>query len=203
MKHRPLPPSSASLRPATGQRGGTTGAFVVGLVVGLAIALVVALYITKAELPFSNAKTQAASPNLKPGDGKSTPPDPNGSIYNRTGGAAPGMSDLAAQPTPPAPASAPSAGNSINSSTQAPAPAQAVSQTQYFLQLGSFRNREDAENLRARLAFVGSEAEIAIGQVNGEEVNRVRVGPFNSANEAYQARVPLTKSGFEATVVKQ
>ncbi|MDX1669047.1 MAG: SPOR domain-containing protein, partial [Limnobacter sp.] len=73
----------------------------------------------------------------------------------------------------------------------------------YFLQVGSFRNREDAEQLRARLAFVGIESEIAVGQVNDAVVNRVRVGPFTSANEAYQARIPLTKGGFEATVVKE
>lgn len=187
------------------QAGSSIGTFIIGMVFGLLVALGVALYVTKAELPFSNAKTQAASPNLNPGPGQ-TPPDPNSSIYNRTGGTAPGLgaiqdqnsSSAAPEVKPPA---------SITSSTDAPAvapkAAEPVAQTVYYLQMGSFRNREDAENLRARLAFIGTESEIAVGDANGVTVNRVRVGPFTNANEAYQARVPLTKGGFEATVVKQ
>lgn len=182
------------------QQGASVGSFIMGLVVGLLVALGVALYVTKAELPFSNAKTQAASPNLNPGPGQ-VPPDPNKSIYNRTGGAAPGLGELTQQAAPATPP------NSITSSTTAPAPtpstSEPVPQTVYYLQLGSFRNREDAENLRARLAFVGTESEIVVGDANGVIVNRVRVGPFTNANEAYQARVPLSKGGFEATVVKQ
>jgi cell division protein FtsN len=187
------------------QMGASISTFIVGMVFGLLVALGVALYVTKAELPFSNAKTQAASPNLNPGPGQ-TPPDPNSSIYNRTGGTAPGLSVLQDQGNP---ASAPAAKppTSISSSTEAPAAApkmaEPVAQTVYYLQMGSFRNREDAENLRARLAFIGTESEIAVGDANGVTVNRVRVGPFTNANEAYQARVPLTKGGFEATVVKQ
>lgn len=188
------------------QTGASVSTFIIGMVCGLLVALGVALYVTKAELPFSNAKTQAASPNLNPGPGQ-TPPDPNSSIYNRTGGTAPGLGTVPDQN--PQGAAAPEAKppTSINSSTEAPAaapkPAEPVAQTIYYLQMGSFRNREDAENLRARLAFIGTESEIAVGDANGVTVNRVRVGPFTNANEAYQARVPLTKGGFEATVVKQ
>lgn len=187
------------------QAGASIGTFIVGMVFGLLVALGVALYVTKAELPFSNAKTQAASPNLNPGPGQ-TPPDPNSSIYNRTGGTAPGL-DAIQDPNAKAAAPEIKPPSSITSSTEAPAAApkatEPVAQTVYYLQMGSFRNREDAENLRARLAFIGTESEIAVGDANGVTVNRVRVGPFTNANEAYQARVPLTKGGFEATVVKQ
>lgn len=188
------------------QAGTSVSTFIVGMVVGLLVALGVALYVTKAELPFSNAKTQAASPNLNPGPGQ-TPPDPNSSIYNRTGGTAPGLGAIQDQSNPPGAAPEVKPPTSITSSTEAPAvapkSAEPVAQTVYYLQMGSFRNREDAENLRARLAFIGTESEIAVGDANGVTVNRVRVGPFTNANEAYQARVPLTKGGFEATVVKQ
>lgn len=171
-----------AIAPKKNQKGSAT-AFIYGMVFGLAIALVVAFVLKKAELPFSGVDTQADIPTFAIGPNQS-PPDPNASIYNKaqsSGGNGIVMVD---------PNSVPSSG-------------QPVASNRFYLQVGSFRNREDAEKLKARLAFVGSEAEIAIGEVNGDIVNRVRVGPFISANEAYQARIPLTKSGFEATVVRE
>ena len=163
--------------------------FIFGMVFGLLIALGVALFVTKAQLPFSGASTQGAVPNVSPGPNKN-PPDPNVAIYGKS------------RPTDPPASSADSATNP-SKGADSPETNQPVARTLYYLQLGSFRNREDAEQLRARLAFVGTESEIAVGEVNSTIVNRVRVGPFKSANEAYQARAPLTKGGFEASVVKE
>lgn len=163
------------------------------MVFGLLIALGVALFVSKSQLPFSGAETQGAVPNVSPGPGNN-PPDPNTSIYSKANANTDPavVVDPFQQGTEPQPADS------------GPKPqAEPVAQTVYFLQVGSFRNREDAEQLRAKLAFVGTESEIAVGEVNGNVVNRVRVGPFGSANEAYQARIPLTKGGFEATVVKE
>jgi cell division protein FtsN len=174
-------------------QGNTIPAFVFGMVFGLLIALGVALFVSKSQLPFSGAETQGAIPNVSPGPGNS-PPDPNSAIYGKAN-ANPG-NIVAVDPFQQG--TEPQSGD--NTPIQQADP---VVQTIYFLQLGSFRNREDAEQLRAQLAFVGTESEIAVGEVNGNVVNRVRVGPFGSANEAYQARIPLTKGGFEATVVKE
>lgn len=171
------------------QGGNTIVAFVFGMVFGLVIAFGVAMYVSKAKLPFSGVDTQGAVANVNPGPGN-IPPDPNSALYNRTGSA---DSNAVA----PVTSSAPPAAMPNNAGNQP------VAQTVYYLQLGSFRNREDAEQLRARLAFVGTESEIVVGDSNGTEVNRVRVGPFASANDAYLARAPLTKGGFEATVVKE
>ncbi|WP_370261655.1 SPOR domain-containing protein [Limnobacter sp.] len=170
--------------------GNTIPAFVFGMVFGLLIALGVALFVSKAQLPFSGASTQGAEPNVSPGPGNGIP-DPNGSIYGKAN-----VNQGQVVTVNPSEASG-------GASVEAPAQIEPVARTVYFLQLGSFRNREDAEQLRAQLAFVGTESEIAVGEVNGNVVNRVRVGPFDSANEAYQARIPLTKGGFEATVVKE
>jgi cell division protein FtsN len=173
--------------------GSTIPAFVFGMVFGLVIALAVALFVSKSQLPFSGAETQGAVPNVSPGPGNN-PPDPNAAIYNKANANQPSVvtTDPFQQGTEPQTADSTPTGQ-----------AEPVAQTIYFLQVGSFRNREDAEQLRAQLAFVGTESEIAVGEVNGNVVNRVRVGPFASANEAYQARIPLTKGGFEATVVKE
>lgn len=173
--------------------GNTIPAFVFGMVFGLLIALGVALFVSKSQLPFSGVQTQGAVPNVSPGPGNS-PPDPNSAIYGKANANQGGVVtiDPFQQGTEPQPAD--------GTPTEQAEP---VAQTIYFLQLGSFRNREDAEQLRAQLAFVGTESEIVVGEVNGNVVNRVRVGPFGTANEAYQARIPLTKGGFEATVVKE
>ncbi|MEQ9106558.1 MAG: SPOR domain-containing protein [Limnobacter sp.] len=174
-------------------QGNTIPAFVFGMVFGLLIALGVALFVSKSQLPFSGAETQGAIPNVSPGPG-SSPPDPNSAIYGKANANTGNI--VAVDPFQQG--TEPQTGDSTPTQQFDP-----VAQTIYFLQLGSFRNREDAEQLRAQLAFVGTESEIAVGEVNGNVVNRVRVGPFGSANEAYQARIPLTKGGFEATVVKE
>lgn len=183
---RPKPQASKSF-------GKAVPAFVFGMVFGLLIALAVALYVSKSQLPFSGAETQGAVANVSPGPGNS-PPDPNSAIYGKANANQGNVItiDPFKQGTEPEPAEG-----------TPTAETEPVAKTIYFLQVGSFRNREDAEQLRAQLAFVGTESEIAVGEVNGNVVNRVRVGPFGSANEAYQARIPLTKGGFEATVVKE
>lgn len=173
--------------------GNTIPAFVFGMVFGLLIALGVALFVSKSQLPFSGAETQGAVPNVSPGPGNS-PPDPNSAIYSKANANQGNVVTI----DPFQQGTEPQTGDATPTEQIEP-----VAQTIYFLQLGSFRNREDAEQLRAQLAFVGTESEIAVGEVNGNVVNRVRVGPFGSANEAYQARIPLTKGGFEATVVKE
>jgi cell division septation protein DedD len=175
--------------------GSALSNFVLGMVAGLGVALVVALFITRTELPFSGENTQGSELKVRPTPGNTTP-DPNKAIYNKAN----------ADAAPPQEEGLPTA--VIDQSTSPPAPispgtsVQPTAQIQYFLQLGSFRNRDDAEQLKAQLAMSGTESETSVAMVNGVQVNRVRVGPFNSANDAYKARAPLTKSGFEAAVVK-
>lgn len=175
--------------------GSALSNFVLGMVAGLGVALVVALFVVRTELPFSGENTQGSEIKVKPTPGNTTP-DPNGAIYSKANAdiAPPkeeGLPAAVADPTP-SPSTPASPGTS----------AQPTPQSQYFLQLGSFRNRDDAEQLKAQLAMSGTESETSVAMVNGVQVNRVRVGPFNSANDAYKARAPLTKSGFEAAVVK-
>ncbi len=162
------------------RQNGNAVSFVFGAVFGLIIASGVVLYLNRAELPFSGASTQADLPDLSPGPNQA-PPDPNQSINTAIQGSEDEIAAL---------------NSSLNENLES------SSRSSYYLQLGSFRDREEAERLRARLAFVGTESDIVVGQVNDVVVNRVRVGPFGSANQAYQARIPLTKGGFEATVVK-
>lgn len=181
-------------------RGSTAVAFVFGMVFGLLIALGVALFVSKSSVSFSAANTpaapQAVAPKVSSNEGGALP-DPNAAIHSKIN-AKPDLVTSVTQGDPTGQTGAPQAAPPAAQPDSKP-----VSQAMYFLQLGSFKNRDDAEQLRAKLAFLGTESEVSVGEVNGTTVNRVRVGPFSSANAAYQARVPLTKGGFDAAVVKE
>lgn len=69
-----------------------------------------------------------------------------------------------------------------------------------YLQAGSFANASDAENLKASLAMKGLEASVQTVTIPGKgEMNRVRVGPFQSDQEMTAARATLKLNGLDAT----
>ncbi len=72
----------------------------------------------------------------------------------------------------------------------------------YILQLGSFRNRTDAEQLKARLALLGTVANIQVVTVNGATWNRVRIGPVEGARRTDAVRRMLQDNGIETLVLK-
>jgi len=72
-----------------------------------------------------------------------------------------------------------------------------------FLQAGSFSNADDAEKLKARLALLGIEAVIQTATIPDKGVwHRVRMGPYNSADEMSRARSLLKQNGVEATPMR-
>jgi len=73
----------------------------------------------------------------------------------------------------------------------------------YILQVGSFKNRNDAEELKARIAFSGQIAHIQEIDVNGTQYHRVRVGPFDSSREADKQKRQLEQGGHKPLVLKE
>jgi cell division protein FtsN len=73
----------------------------------------------------------------------------------------------------------------------------------YYLQVGSFRVLEDAEALRAKIILMGMPVEIQRAEVNGLQVNRVRVGPFIRIDEMNQTRIRLGQEKIPTAVVRQ
>ena len=73
----------------------------------------------------------------------------------------------------------------------------------YFLQTGSFRSGEDAEQMKARLALLGLRAQVVTVDINAQTWHRVRVGPYVSARELDDARRTLAGNGFEAIALKE
>jgi cell division protein FtsN len=73
----------------------------------------------------------------------------------------------------------------------------------YFLQVGSFRNGEQAERFKAELALLGLETNIQKVTINNRDTwHRVRVGPFNSLDALDRARKLLGSQGIESTTIK-
>ena len=77
------------------------------------------------------------------------------------------------------------------------------SKDKYYLQVGSFKNAEDAENQKAKLAMLGMEAYIQSADLSEKGMwHRVRVGPFTKIADINQARTSLLQSGVDANLIK-
>ena len=72
----------------------------------------------------------------------------------------------------------------------------------FWLQAGSFSTAPDAENLRARLALAGWEANVQEGALPDRSVRfRVRLGPYDNANELGRMKSELARRGFDVAVI--
>ena len=80
---------------------------------------------------------------------------------------------------------------------------QPLSKDKYYLQAGSFKNVDDAENLKAKLAMLGMEAYVQSADLSEKGMwHRVRVGPFTKIADINQARTSLLQSGVDANLIK-
>jgi cell division protein FtsN len=75
-------------------------------------------------------------------------------------------------------------------------------QDNYILQVGSFRNAADAEQMKARLALLGSIATVQTVTVDGQTWHRVRIGPFEGARKADEVRRMLSDNQIDTLVMK-
>lgn len=73
--------------------------------------------------------------------------------------------------------------------------------TRYLIQAGSFRASNDAEALKAQLALLGLIARVQEVTVDDATWYRVRLGPYDTARAADQARRQLQDNGFDAMVM--
>lgn len=73
----------------------------------------------------------------------------------------------------------------------------------YVLQVGSFREHSDAEQMKARLALLGLVAKVQTVTVNDATWHRVRVGPVNGARAADEVRNRLAGNGIDSLVLKE
>jgi len=70
--------------------------------------------------------------------------------------------------------------------------------TRFILQAGSFQNINDAEKLKAKLAFMGLQANIQNVKVNNQTWHRVRTGPYDNKKQLYQSQKILQRNNINA-----
>jgi cell division protein FtsN len=103
----------------------------------------------------------------------------------------------AAIPTaPPGTAAAPKPG----SSPAAPKPHAGET---YWLQAGAFAEEKEADNLKAKIAFTGLEATVrAVSIPDKGTLYRVRLGPYQSLEDANRIKTALTQNGVGAAIIR-
>ncbi len=73
----------------------------------------------------------------------------------------------------------------------------------YFLQIGSYKNANEAERMKAELALLGMIASIQTTESSDKSTSyRVRIGPYSKIDEVDQMRASLQENGIEANFVK-
>jgi cell division protein FtsN len=203
------------------QFGGTILGIIIGLVIGLGIAVVVAMMITKTSTPFTNKLgiTKGDAPTVQL-------TDPNKPLYGST---AKEIMANAAKQGDDASASAPNVSTSI--APVQPAPARAPDTVKpdaakvdpknvkpsdsvvakndgddkaptYYLQVGAFRDSSDAEGSRAKLALLGIESHVTNNSTDGDNLYRVRIGPFDQLDNMNRMRAKLTENSIDVAVIK-
>ena len=90
----------------------------------------------------------------------------------------------------------------LSEKSQPEVPQNTESGDSYLLQVGSFKQAADAEQMKASLALVGIVAHIQPVTVNGATWHRVRVGPVAGARQADELRRQLGDLGYESLVTQ-
>lgn len=181
----------------TAQSGNPMGVgILIGLLLGLCIALGVALYINKGVNPFAQKQKQtaakeapgrdpakAATPAENPdkaGATAATQTKPRFDFYKILPGTEEAVTDKEFR-------------------RAAPASVKEV----YFLQVAAFQNPSDADNMKARLALAGIEAQIQTATLpDGQVWHRVRVGPLRGQDELSKSRTALKENNIEPNLIK-
>ncbi len=222
----PSAPRARARTPSPRHRGagGTLLGVFIGLVLGLGLAAGVAYYLMRAGSPFpvtgstrdtreapKMARADKADPaadkprfdfyKILPGSEEpKTPPQETKKAPDRV------VADQAKERTPdkggPKPAEKP-ADKTAGKVASVETPAAPKAGEKFWLQAGSFTAEADAENLKARLALSGWQANVQPGTLPDKGVRyRVRLGPYDNTDELNRIRNDLARNGFDVAVIK-
>ena len=73
----------------------------------------------------------------------------------------------------------------------------------YILQIGSFKQFDAADEVKAKLAFMGISADIQRVVINGKDIrHRVRVGPYADSEKLSRIRHQLTENNLSYMLLK-
>ena len=194
--------------------GGTLVGMFIGLVLGVVAAAGVVLYLNKSPLPFNKQvlenngaqsnKAQPAQPMALPGKPGDPIPEKRFQFYDILPGKADAVPEKTAKPEaqkeelkkeePKKEETKKEEAKKDEAKKEEPK----ESKTPLFLQAGSFSTAQDADNQKAKLAFMGVEAVIQQVMIQDKTLFRVRVGPYSKIDELNKVRAELAKAGIEA-----
>lgn len=205
-KSRVTASTSRKLGPLHRSAAGSTliGVFV-GVALGLAIAAAVAFWILRSGSPYQASAAASASREPARDAGargnKSESGKPRFDFYKIL----PGAEEPKVQPRPAEPATDRLTVDRTRTPEDAAKPAAAApGGDRFWLQAGSFVNATEAENLKARLALAGWEANVQEAEVPDKGLRyRVRLGPYANTDELNRVKGELVQRGFEVAVIRQ
>ena len=187
--------------------GGTLIGMFIGLVLGVGAAAGVVWYMNKSPLPFVDksppprSEAAAAAANGKPAQPLALPGKPGDAIpekrfqfYDILPGKTDAVPDKEGKAVTVAKEDAKKDEKKVEESKESKQP--------LFLQAGSFSTAQDADNQKAKLAFMGVEAVVQQVMVQDKTYYRVRVGPYTKLDELNKTRTELAKSGIDASLAK-
>lgn len=191
-----------STAPRKGANPLLTG-ILVGMVIGVGLAAGLAWYIMKSPSPFVQKEPAVVKQPLE-----AEKPDTSAAMIPQSAPPASGVVDtkprfefyrvLADKQD----ANAVASGKPVDKAHVVEGAASLSSDAQ-FLQAGSFANAEDAEKLKAKLAFLGVQANIQVATIPDKGVwHRVRLGPYKNAEELNRVQILLKQNGVEATPIR-
>ena len=206
---------------------------VIGLIVGVAVAVGLAMYLNKSSTPFSNLEkldrktagasappTELLAPGTRIADAASetaVTPAPAVKPAQEPTAPPPMPAEVPVKPAAPAAKDAgkdeqrfdfykilPGQVDAVpGKNGKATEPSNPPAAKKVYLQLGSFQNQDEADNLKAKLALLGIKAKIqSITVPEKGLVHRVRVGPYSRQDEVDRVKAQLKQDGIGATVVK-
>jgi cell division protein FtsN len=194
---------------------------VIGLLLGILLALGIALFLNRSASPFVEKtrpvdalptiapRTEAPKPDAvrqpevatSPGKGKDGD-KPRFEFYQLLPGEKAGASG-AKKPADSAAGKAETGPSAPGGSVPAKPAAAAAAKDSYFLQAGAFQNESEAENMKAKIAFAGMEANVrSVNLADKGTLYRVRLGPYASIEEVNRAKATLSQNGINAAVVR-
>src|SRR5574343_1056446 len=218
MKPRPKPQSSS--------RGGTLMGVFVGLIIGAIIAAGLAWYFTRPNV-FQSSKNPSA-PEPAPAKPAIVPPEPI-ALPGKPGDKPVDKMKFdfykllpeGQDAVPPPPKEAPKAdpakletrvetkpdsktdkADSKPAAPDAPAAKPLAPGEKIWLQAGAFRDPVEADNMKARLAFQGVEAQVQKLDSADKPLYRVRVGPYGRLEDAESARGQLALAGMTTNLIR-
>lgn len=198
--------------------GGTLIGMFIGLVLGVGAAAGVVWYMNKSPLPFVDksppprsevAAAATAAANGKPAQPLALPGKPGDPIpekrfqfYDILPGKTDAVPDKEGKPVIAKEESKKEESKKEEKKEEKKSEEPKESKQPLFLQAGSFSTAQDADNQKAKLAFMGIEAVVQQVMVQDKTYYRVRVGPYTKIDELNKIRTELAKSGIDSSLAK-